>query len=537
MHRKALAIVLFCLVLLAAIVAGYWDMLNSESQRLSRTPDLAGDEAAPQDAPAVSSVGTPSAQAPAASVPAPATEAAAPGTGPAAPAETASAPAAGEAAPAPASGRAASANGVVPPAPVAADGSPTFDILRVEPDGSTIVAGKAAPGTAVTLSDGERVLGSDTANAAGEFVVVLGDPLPAGDHELRIRAQDEAGRSSVSKEAAVVSVPGDGAQGQVLAMVETPDAPSRIISRPQAEPAGTAPPAANAPAAGEDAATPAGAPASPRPQAGTPPSAAEPQDPAEPPLRVDAVEIEDRSVYVAGSGTPGSTVRLYVDNDFLAAAPVGPDGRFLVTAQSPVAVGPHMVRADEISASGAVSARAEVPFERPEGVAVAAVSPAPEPAAAPVDTVPAAPSAARGEPPRAPAAQDVVPGGAQAPARQTPSDAPLAGGPAPVGEAARAPAASPALSPAPAPAPAPATAEPDAGVPVRRQAALQASEPRVIIRKGDTLWRISRETYGRGSRYTVIYLANGQQIRDPDRIYPGQIFRIPKDEAAPGAKS
>ena len=35
-----------------------------------------------------------------------------------------------------------------------------------------------------------------------------------------------------------------------------------------------------------------------------------------------------------------------------------------------------------------------------------------------------------------------------------------------------------------------------------------------------------------GSRYTVIYLANGDQIRNPDLIYPGQVFRMPADEAA-----
>ena len=52
------------------------------------------------------------------------------------------------------------------------------------------------------------------------------------------------------------------------------------------------------------------------------------------------------------------------------------------------------------------------------------------------------------------------------------------------------------------------------------QAALQPVEGRVIIRRGDTLWRISRETYGAGRRYTTIYLANGDQIRDPDLIYP-----------------
>jgi nucleoid-associated protein YgaU len=47
------------------------------------------------------------------------------------------------------------------------------------------------------------------------------------------------------------------------------------------------------------------------------------------------------------------------------------------------------------------------------------------------------------------------------------------------------------------------------------------------ISRGDNLWRISQRTYGRGERYTVIYDANQSQIRDPDLIYPGQIFVLP----------
>lgn len=48
-----------------------------------------------------------------------------------------------------------------------------------------------------------------------------------------------------------------------------------------------------------------------------------------------------------------------------------------------------------------------------------------------------------------------------------------------------------------------------------------------IVSRGDSLWRISRRVYGRGLRYTVIYDANQEQIRNPDLIYPGQIFVLP----------
>ena len=44
------------------------------------------------------------------------------------------------------------------------------------------------------------------------------------------------------------------------------------------------------------------------------------------------------------------------------------------------------------------------------------------------------------------------------------------------------------------------------------------------VSRGDSLWRLSQVTYGAGTRYAVIYKANREQIRNPNLIYPGQIF-------------
>jgi nucleoid-associated protein YgaU len=49
----------------------------------------------------------------------------------------------------------------------------------------------------------------------------------------------------------------------------------------------------------------------------------------------------------------------------------------------------------------------------------------------------------------------------------------------------------------------------------------------VVVQPGNSLWRIARRTYGEGVRYTVIYGSNRDQIRDPDLIYPGQVFLLP----------
>jgi nucleoid-associated protein YgaU len=51
-----------------------------------------------------------------------------------------------------------------------------------------------------------------------------------------------------------------------------------------------------------------------------------------------------------------------------------------------------------------------------------------------------------------------------------------------------------------------------------------------IVSRGDNLWRISHRTYGKGMRYTVIYGANLEQIRNPNLIYPGQVFVLPGEE-------
>ncbi len=50
----------------------------------------------------------------------------------------------------------------------------------------------------------------------------------------------------------------------------------------------------------------------------------------------------------------------------------------------------------------------------------------------------------------------------------------------------------------------------------------------LIVKRGDSLWRISRKAYGRGIRFRTIFNANRDQIRDPHWIYVGQIFRIPE---------
>jgi nucleoid-associated protein YgaU len=47
------------------------------------------------------------------------------------------------------------------------------------------------------------------------------------------------------------------------------------------------------------------------------------------------------------------------------------------------------------------------------------------------------------------------------------------------------------------------------------------------VEKGDTLSEIAQKMYGKANKYNVIFEANKPMLKDPDKIYPGQVLRIP----------
>ena len=319
---------------------------------------------------------------------------------------------------------------------------PTFDILRVEPSGSIVVAGKAAKNATVDLLSGSQIVGTGKATDTGDFVIALDTPLKPGDYQLVLRSTLPDGSALTSLETAIVSIP-ENKSGQVLALVEQSGQPSRMITTPQA----TTP---AAPAEAQTATATAASPAGDKPAA-----------PAERALvAVEAVEIEGNKIFIAGTSEPGSTVKLYANDDPLGTTKTAPNGRFLLQTVQELAVGDYIIRAEMMGRDGmTIIARAAVPFKREAGERVAAIADA-----TPGDS-----------------ATGAVPQGTD-PAAQN-SEAPLKN----VGGS-------------------------------------------VIIRRGDNLWRISRRTYGAGVRYTTIYLANKEQIRNPNKIFPGQVFTLPDQE-------
>jgi len=296
-----------------------------------------------------------------------------------------------------------------PADPAASWVTPAFDVLRVEPDGSTVIAGRGQPNTKLEIRNGDTVVGKADIGPSGDFAAVFDHPLAAGDYQLTLATRDDKGASKTSEEVATVSVPKDGS-GELLAMVSRPGEASRLITVPEAarKPAGdaaqtaqaaagqvagdvasaagdvaataneTAAAAGEAAATASDAAATAGAQATLPAGEGAQPSADTANSATAGPAaqaRVSAVELEGERMFIAGTARPGALVRIYADDKLVGEAKADDEGRYVVDGRIDLSVGRHTVRADVMSADGSkVDFRASVPFDRPEGEQVAVVA-------------------------------------------------------------------------------------------------------------------------------------------------------------------
>ena len=510
------------------------------------------------------------------------------------PAEVASAPS--SSAPADASGDATAPHQTAPAAnppseAAAASIVPAFDILRVEPNGSAVIAGRAEPDAMVEVASGDKIVAAVKAGPSGDFALVLDQPLAAGDHELVLRATGKAGQTVVSEETATVSVP-ENSDGKLLAMVTKPGKASRLINVPAA---GTEPSATPA-SAGDGTASSPVLPALPGAAsdlvAAAPPIIAPDVSPdaSEAPtgaadIQVTAVEIEGSRLFIAGRAPSGASLLGFANDQSIGRAKATDEGNFVIEGSIDLPVGNHIIGVELLDSAGKTALRVEVPFNRPAGAQVAAVAGQEGPG-----SVSAIDGGAfdklRNEAGRAfallkglyqdgrqPMPEELaaarsataiglkslseyrLPAGAGAAARdiveQTAKQASEALAaldglpPGPEAIAAKLPELASTIEAAVGPVIAESAENGDAGAAQQQtaeagpktieQAPLTQARNSVIIRRGDTLWQISRRVYGQGVRYTTIYLANQDQITNPDLIEPGQIFGVP-DEALPDAE-
>jgi nucleoid-associated protein YgaU len=278
---------------------------------------------------------------------------------------------------------------------------PTFDVVRVASTGDIVVAGRAAPGSVVTVYDDGRPIGQIKADGRGEWVMLPDEPLPPGSRELSLSSRLGDAEPVWSEKVVVIVVPElgldvagqptDESSGALAVEVpRTGFGTSEVLQQP---PAGEAPPL---PTGGDIA------------------------------LSVDVLDYDEQgNLGLTGRANGNSNVVVYLDNGLLAAARAGSDGAWRIIVERPVAPGLYTLRVDEM-AGDKVIARLEFPFQR---------------------------------------------------------------------------------------------ADPKE---------IESETLLVVVQPGNSLWRLARRTLGEGTRYTVIYQANRERIRDPDLIYPGQVFEVPR---------
>ncbi|HBU96422.1 Ig-like domain-containing protein [Thalassospira lucentensis] len=320
--------------------------------------------------------------------------------------------------------------------------NPSFDVVRIGPDGNAVIAGRAEPNSKVRIREGEEVIGEATADERGEWVVLPGKPLTSGDRELSLEAEDDTGTVSKADDKIVVLIPDEAPKKNEAA--EPTDAPAPATDMATADSSDTKDTgdAADTSADKKDqpiialkvpneggAVTVMQGPAAEK----TTEPKQDSKDAAEkmPRLSIGVVDYDTEGrVAMSGNADMDHDVQVYLDNKLVGTAPADENGNWALTIGEPIEPGNYTMRADQLDPAGKVTARVEIPFER-----------------------------ARPE-------EILEPGS------------------------------------------------------------------RYVVQPGNSLWRIARSTYGEGLKYWIIYAQNRKQIRDPDLIYPGQIFALPTTENA-----
>lgn len=497
--------------------------------------------------------------------------------------------------------------------------SPSFDVVRVDAEGNTVVAGAAAPGAMLgILLDGTEVALAPV-DTAGKFAAILAIEPSEAPRVLSLverRADGDVPSDATVIVAPVIAVAEASVAPEVLAPAEqtaekvevepeiaqetvaveevatdsvgeeTEDTSQQVNSGDQAvedvseSSVDVASGAAPEPEVKEETAAvePAPAPKAPAvivsdsegvrvvqpaaPQEDTPEVLAA--------VSIDSISYTDTgAVMVSGRGNPNAFVRLYLDNALAATTQIDDAGLWSSQLED-VAGGLYELRADEVDETAKVLSRVVTPFKRetPETVAkaraqseevaeaetaqqdVASVETQPtettwETEANSADTtdetavVEAKPETAtdvtEATAPEVATTEDAAEGATEIAVADTETQADDTQ--APVSEVTTepeayevvaAPLATEETEASAAPEAAEATPEDDPET-KPDAAAVQPPVRIVTVQPGATLWAIARDRYGEGQLYLQVFEANKDKIRDPDLIYPGQVFTVPEE--------
>ncbi|MDB4020591.1 LysM peptidoglycan-binding domain-containing protein [Planktomarina temperata] len=394
--------------------------------------------------------------------------------------------------------------------------APRFDVVRIEDDGSALIAGQADGRGHVILSvDGvEQAEARADLSGTGQFVIFAFLPSTGDQQSLKLHLYAEDGSGPVVSAQTVFVAPATAAatatdstepaaetdtETETDTEIETGTA-STDVATPEAK-------ADKAPAtvilADEDGV---------RVLQDGAPSAAKPA------VTIDTISYSsDGDVILGGRGQAGNFVRIYLDNQFLATSKIAADGYWALEL-SDIEPGIYTLRVDELNASGDVVSRAETPFKREAAEELAELMAAgteteepsaegPSESAAETQVVDAEalasvePEAADARQPEPLVTQEEVNVQAEVAELNPQGEQSSDGGSLAV-----------------------------EGQPADTASVLRTPSKKFRVRTvqpGSTLWAIAKESYGAGIEYFKVFEANKERIRDPDLIYPGQVFEIP----------
>src|SRR6185369_13349574 len=131
---------------------------------------------------------------------------------------------------------------LTPPPPSKPPSAPSFDVVRVNPDGRAVIAGRAAPGSHVTVLDGDKPIGSVDADNRGEWVLLPDKPLTSGTRQLTLESVGPDGQKKTGDQSVVLNVPEakDGGPGGALAVVVPRDGGGSVVLQTPQNSAGLA---------------------------------------------------------------------------------------------------------------------------------------------------------------------------------------------------------------------------------------------------------------------------------------------------------
>lgn len=416
--------------------------------------------------------------------------------------------------------------------------APKFDVVRIEDDGSALIAGQADGRGHVILSvDGvEQAEARADLSGTGQFVIFAFLPSTGDQQSLKLHLYAEDGSGPVVSAQTVFVAPATAAATatdstaalvqEEVTVSESPDTAAETDTETEADTetetdteTGTGTETASTDVASPEAKADK-APATViladedgvRVLQDGAPSAAKPA------VTIDTISYSSNGdVILGGRGQAGNFVRIYLDNQFLATSKIAADGYWALEL-SDIEPGIYTLRVDELNAAGDVVSRAETPFKREAAEELAELMAAGTETEEPSAEGPSE-SAAETQVVDAEALASVEPEAADDPQTEEVVTQEEVNVQAEVAE----------LNPQ-------GEQSSDGGsLAVEGQPADTASVLRTPSKKfrvrtvqpGSTLWAIAKESYGAGIEYFKVFEANKERIRDPDLIYPGQVFEIP----------